>query len=599
MLRFLSSRFDISAALWLSAGIVVFWLFGYAEIKAGDLWWHIAAGQLILENGSPWLVDSWSYTASGSVWLNHEWLSDVLFYAWTSAFGLAALAYWKWLVIVIAYALLQRTLFRLCGNQAAAFLGAVFAIAVAEPYLDVRPHLYTLLNYCLLLMLVLERKQSRWILAPFFVIWVNLHGGFFFGLLALAVLVAPWRNIRLSSLQVASVTMLICFAAAALNPLGVEAFFYPLKYVFDDSSPFRRIAEWRGPFEEGGIQAPLYTWAIGLFLVSAAAYLLPTVRRGREIPFERLALAGLTLAMSLTSRRFIPLFGISAVLVMTPIAAVLLENLQAKFRRGVTTPPAAAMSGILTPSFVLAVGLILLVRYPQTPSHAFHYLTAQYDYPVDTVNFVEANDLAGKMFAHYSWGGYLHLRTRGRIKVFIDGRADTVYDAKTYLEYHDVARHKPKWMDVIESSGAEYFLWPLKRNGGTAKRRALLATRRWHPLYEDSISYLLVKSTVQLPAVIEPLGDSAYLSLARGMKSLREDDLNEAERHFYEAVKRLPYLRPACFMLAQTQARLGKRTAAHERIETCARLYPGTTGLARTRALIEKVLSQGGSRANR
>jgi hypothetical protein len=448
-------------------------------------------------------------------------------------------------------------------------------------------------------MLVLERKPSRWLLAPIFVIWVNLHGGFFFGLLALAVLLAPWRNIRAGSLQAAAVTVMICLAATALNPLGVEAFFYPLKYAFDDSSPFRQIAEWLGPFEKGGIQAPLYTWAIALFLVSAGAYLSPMVRRRRGVPFEGLVLAGLTLAMSLTSRRFIPLFGISAVLVMTPIAALLLENLQAKFTKAVTTPQVAVMSGISVPAVVLVVGLVLLARYPQMPSHAFHYLTAQYDYPVDTLDFVEANDLSGKMFAHYSWSGYLHLRTRGQMQVFIDGRADTVYDAKTYREYQDVVKHKRRWMDVIESSGAEYFLWPLNRNGGMEKRRSLLATRRWKPLYEDSISYLLVKSTVQLPAVIETPGDSAYLSLARGRRSLREENLSEAERHFYDAVERLPYFRPACFLLAQTQARLGKQTAARERIETCARLYPGTTGPERMRALIEKASSQRSSRDNR
>jgi len=50
-------RFDFSASLWLLAGIVTFWSFGYTEMKAGDLWWHIAAGRLILESGSPWLVD--------------------------------------------------------------------------------------------------------------------------------------------------------------------------------------------------------------------------------------------------------------------------------------------------------------------------------------------------------------------------------------------------------------------------------------------------------------------------------------------------------------------------------------------------------------
>lgn len=51
------SRFDLSASLWLIAGIVVFWSSRYAEMRGRDLWWHVAAGRVIVENGSPWLLD--------------------------------------------------------------------------------------------------------------------------------------------------------------------------------------------------------------------------------------------------------------------------------------------------------------------------------------------------------------------------------------------------------------------------------------------------------------------------------------------------------------------------------------------------------------
>jgi tetratricopeptide (TPR) repeat protein len=562
------------------AGIVVFWSFGYTEMRGGDLWWHIAAGGLILENGSPWLVDSWSYTHGGGAWLNHEWLSDIIFFAWTSAFGLSGLAYWKWLTLAATYALLQQALFRICGDRLTAFAGAVVAVAIAEPFLDVRPHLYSLLNFCLLLALILERKPSRWLLAGLFAVWVNLHGGFFFGLLALAILLMPWRDPSVDALRGASLTLVVCVAACVLNPFGTDVYLYPLKYAFDDSSPYRGIAEWLGPFKEGGIQAPLFVWAIGLFGVAATSYLFPAVRRRCGIPYEGLALGVLTLAMSLTSRRFIPLFGISVALAAAPVAALLLRRLQPR------------RAPYATPAIALGAGLYLLLPYPQSPAHAFHYLTAEYANPVDTLDFIDANDLAGKVFSHYSWGGYMHLRTRGRMKVYFDGRADTVYDDQTYLDYLVVTRHEPGWLETIESSGAEYFLWPLDRHHGGEKSRAMLATDRWKLLHQDSTAYLLVRTDVELPVEIELPEDSAYRSLAIGQMSESLGNLQQAERHYQEALEWLPYLKPACYGLARVQARRGKAKEARARLEACARLYPGAVGLSQTRGLIERLLSE-------
>jgi len=58
--------------------------------------------------------------------------------------------------------------------------------------------------------------------------------------------------------------------------------------------------------------------------------------------------------------------------------------------------------------------------HPFSP-YALHYLTVEDAFPIETCNFIEANQLSGNMFSYYNWGGYLHLRTDGRMKVYIDG----------------------------------------------------------------------------------------------------------------------------------------------------------------------------------
>lgn len=45
-----------------------------------DLWGHIQFGKEILEKGFIPKFDSYSYTANGVPWINHEWLTEVIFF---------------------------------------------------------------------------------------------------------------------------------------------------------------------------------------------------------------------------------------------------------------------------------------------------------------------------------------------------------------------------------------------------------------------------------------------------------------------------------------------------------------------------------------
>ena len=206
----------IEPALWLLAGGVLFLSFGYTEMAGSDMWWHIAAGRELFQTGTIWMVDDWSFTAHGADWHNHEWLSDIIYYAWVWAFGVESLAWWKWLVVIATYLLLQYTLYRETRSWAAAFLCAAIAIVLGAPFIDVRPHLYTLLNLSLLLYLLLGRRVAIGWLLCLFVVWVNLHGGFFFGLMALGVLLFPWRELSIDSFRKALLIGLACLAVTLL-----------------------------------------------------------------------------------------------------------------------------------------------------------------------------------------------------------------------------------------------------------------------------------------------------------------------------------------------------------------------------------------------
>ena len=554
---------DFTRVLCFAAGAMLFLSFGFTEMAGSDMWWHIAAGRELVQTRTLWMVDDWSWTALGHDWLNHEWLADLIYYGWVSVSGVESLVYWKWLLIIATFAALQAALARESGSALAGLLCAGMAVAVAAPFLDVRPHLYSLLNYCILLLLLLRRGTSTLLLAALFLLWVNLHGGFFFGLMALGILLFPWREFSLANLRGALVTGLVCLLACTLNPSGVKTFLYPLTYAFDTTSPYRGLGEWLPPFKPGGIRSPLFFVAMWLPALGLL-YALPRVRRSVGVPWEGLALTLLTLAMALTSRRFIPLFGISLAVMLAPLAGLLLRATRVE-----RFAPAAALAVLLYAGYRLA-------PYPLQAAPAFHYLTAEYSYPEDMLNFIAANDIGGRVYALYNWGGYIHWRTDGRIRVFIDGRADTLFDADAYHHYVGVLASRPGWIDALEQSGAEFVLWPHHRGSGERKLQALVQTGRWRPLYRDSVGWLLASSRVALPEKLQPSPDTPARDLTIAQVSALDGEIDTAIQFAEKSHRARPWHKGACNLLAALHRQRGEEGRAAAVIAECRAYFPSS-----------------------
>jgi hypothetical protein len=407
----------------------------------------------------------------------------------------------------------------------------------------------------------LGRPAKTWVLAVLFLVWVNLHGGFFFGLMALGILIFPWRNFNLDTLRAAIVVGVICLLAAALNPSGFKTFLYPLKYAFDESSPFRQLGEWLSPFQPGGIRSPLFfvfMWVSAVGIV----YLLPRVRKTVEVPWEGIVLTALTLAMALTSRRFIPLFGMSLAVMIAPLLGLCFRKMQVQ-RYGV----ALALAALLFSAY-------RMLPYPLKSGPAFHYLTAEYSYPVDMLNYIEANGIQGKVYALYNWGGYIHWRTDGDLKVFMDGRADTIYDADTYRGYIQVLVSSPGWIDVLEATGPEYILWPHIRKSGQQKLQQLLATGRWRPVYRDSVSWLLARTSVALPRNMQSAPDTPWRDMSVAQLSAWGGETGKAIQYGEKTRQSIPWHKGACNLLTETYRGMGEEDKAANVLRQCRGYFP-------------------------
>ena len=521
-------------------------------MRGSDLWWHLATGRWIANHHAIPRTDPWSFTAGPKRWIVDAWLSDLAYWAWSQAFGLMSLAWMKWLVMMLIAVALLAVLVRLCGNHFSAWIAVLFAFAVAAPFIDIRPQLHSFLCFSLLLLLTVGRDRPSWLIVPLMLVWSNLHAGFTLGIIVLPVVLAPFlldRAQRRRTILLGSLALLACL----INPNGPGAFVQPILYALRPSSPFHGIGEWLPPFRPGGIQSALYPWAIAAFIVGALVLFGAREQKGRWVA---IAIGVMTLAMSLQSRRFVPVFAFAMTLTVAPALAKLVGPL---VRRIPAVIPLAAATA-------LAAGLLL--RFPQR-SYAFHYLVAESTFPVETMNFVEVNQLRGRLFTDWGFGGYVHFRSDGALRVFADGRASAVFDDRVAMDYLKVHRGEPGWLGIVERSGAEYFLWPRK---GSNNVRELLASGRWRQIYEDAFSVLLVRTDVALPP-LRPTADSAYRRLALGVGAFRQRKFDAARQEFSKALERMPWNAAACDLLARSDNMRGN-VGRDPTVERCQALFP-------------------------
>ena len=236
-----------------------------------------------------------------------------------------------WLNVIVLLALFAvafgngRTL----GAPALASGAAVFIAATGTHwFVSIRPLLLTIL-FVGVVMLTRDRKWAPFLWPVLVIVWVNLHGGFIFGIGAIGLL-AVVRTVEVSLKQRRLVVdrrvwigVALCLLVWMVNPWGWRIAGYPLDYLSDTG--YREIGEWHAP--DIGIDLRNYEGQFWIAALLAAA--------GAALSWKRdaypAALCSVTFAMAATSRRFIPLFLVTS----APLVAMLLGEVQRRATQSV------------------------------------------------------------------------------------------------------------------------------------------------------------------------------------------------------------------------------------------------------------------------
>ena len=465
-----------------------------------DLGWHLRTGQLILETGTIPHSDPYSFTVAGQPWITHEWLSEIIMYPLYANWGFGALIFFFAVVLVAGLWLVYRQIREDGVDQTLASVVLGLSAFAAMGVWGTRPLVFTLFLAPLYALLLRRwwRGDTRALLPlPFtMVVWVNLHGGYMFGLGLVAVylvaaIAARWLGPQQThgSLRALAIVGAACLLATLVNPNGYHILWYPFdtltseamrKYLGDWPSPdFHQVRYW--PF----------AIMLALFFISAA--------RARQ----RMGLADLLLvlalaAMGLQSNRHVPLFAVIVGPVLARQLPSLTEDLKSlvvrtklveRFRNANREAPAKLTTVLNLLVLLLIVGTVGIRVAQALPNEASLEVQREY-FPADAVVYIRQNDIKGRIYNAYNWGGYLVLHLYPENRVFIDSRADVYRDEfiEKYLETYYI---RPDWPAALANYAVDYVL--VESQGPL--HNLLAVTGDWQEIYRDDVAVLLKHTT--------------------------------------------------------------------------------------------------------
>ena len=380
----------------------------------GDVSWHIATGQWILDHRAIPHTDPFSFTWFGKPWVPIEWLAEVLYAAAYRLAGYGAVA----ALVTAALMALHGTVYLNAKRWIRGSLLPIIAMDfVLLPMLLARPHVLTwpLIAFWTWLMLR-AREQDRappLIAAAAMTVWANLHGSFAFGLVIAAAfgLEAFVDSAdRMRALRQWLVFGIASALACLVNGNGLEGVLHPLRFTQLQMLPL--IDEWKP-------STPSVTpW---FFAVLAIVLALMIWKRPR-LPWARWLLLASMLGLALLQVRHQAMLAI--------VAAMILPQ---GFARGSAIE---SSSDRLSNRIMLAGAALLVVARAILPLHP----PENDANPWKLIAMVPLELRSQPVLNGYSMGGPLIL---SGIRPYVDGRGD-MYGDQHVVAYSRIAHGDAK-----------------------------------------------------------------------------------------------------------------------------------------------------------
>jgi hypothetical protein len=445
------------------------------RIADPDLWWHLRNAKFTIENHHPPVFDTYTFTVVNAPWLDHSWLSELIFYA-SLHFGLTGI----FALFALCVAVLSVGMFAMCLQETddplAAGMVTIFCGLLAMSAYTPRPQLFGWLCFLGLYLILLRfRKLGRaplWAIPVLFCLWINSHPGWPFGIAVFLIIglsgflshdfgriaVVPWSKRERRQL---TITFLSSCLALLVNPYGYKLLYYPFNLAVREKLTVGLVEEWGSVnFDD---QRGIY-----VFILLAALFLMAVLASRRW----RIDEIGLTM--------FVLYGGLAHIRLLLPAALVLAPILAPRLGR-ISSHVAGHERRVLN---VVCISIVVGFMVWAFPSREMLRAQIRGYFPERAVDYLKAHPIQGNLFNWYEWGGYLEWNLPG-VPVFIDGRTD-------FFEEHAVLADYLRIADLADSDALlrDYKIRFVLIPSNTPLSSILSTSPHWKATYDDDQSVI-------------------------------------------------------------------------------------------------------------
>lgn len=492
-------------------GLIIWFLFLFVrplDTTVGDLPRHIKNGEIIvnsLVNGELdhriFTTNYYSYTHPDFPFINHHWLSGVLFFLVWSVTGWGGLQ-----IIATIIALITFGLFFIVAQKKSnfwvAWAVAFFLMPLIADRRDIRPELFSYLFFALLLWLLTKFEQTKntqyvWGIPVIFLVWVNLHIYFIFGfvVLVLYIIDALLRKNK-GDARALVVTLFFSGLAGLANPFGMQVYAYPFRILdnygisIQENKPL-----WRAPEID---PARVLTCVIVLIAVWLSLLITVIIDRKRLV-FKTVATAGLMSVLGVTMIRNFTLVGLFFVpLVSEGIYA----NARLLFEKRMKPIWITRVcSGLL---LLVVVGTVTL-SYRRLPEAWENVGWARNSTEIEAITFLKNKAISGPIFNDFGAGGYLILYGYPEVRPFVDQRPEAYPADFLKNDYTALRFREDNWQRVLAKYNFStiFLVLPPISPYHTAFINDRLQDPLWVPVFKNQHHLIFVRNSSENEPIIE------------------------------------------------------------------------------------------------
>ena len=422
-----------------------------------DIGRHLKLGQIIWETKSVPKTNLFSFTETDYPFVNHHWLSEVVFYLLSGVIGLKGLILFKTAVILAAFGIIFAALYKKTGLWPLVISFTVGVLIFDRT--DVRPEIFSYLFLAIFLAAIFKAKYSqnyKWLYAlPIIqLFWINVHIYFALGpgLLFLFLIDRLVHKESAAILKKLVLVFLITCAVTLINPNFVRGALQPFMILGNYGYS---IVENQSIFflkDYGALLTPIWLFEFSLILLILS--FVVTIKRGaRKITFELLT----ALVFAVLGARMVRNFGIYA-LVLVPITALNISACQSP--SWLTKKKTVIVLLIITSLiFVWLTFSVMNNKYSEWLGNGKKF---GLEIPVGTakgVEFVKQNNIKGPVFNNFDVGSFLIWKLYPDQKVFVDGRPEA-YSVEFFENIYKPMQEDPKmWKYYSDKYGINYIFF--------------------------------------------------------------------------------------------------------------------------------------------